>query len=92
MNNAQKYLLDNHIDDIVLNRDDYPENTTDNAEKWIYLSDVLEQYLAQSKLKNNGGLADVMGSFDHSIIDRIRFSQSDAEARRYIGTHLQNLP
>jgi len=37
-------------------------------------------------------LADVMGSFDHSIIDRIRNSQSDAEARRYIGTHLQNLP
>ena len=34
----------------------------------------------------------VMGSFDHKIIERIRNSQSDAEARRYLGQHIQNLP
>jgi hypothetical protein len=46
MNKAQKFLLENNLDDIVLNAKQYPENTTENAEKWIYLSDVLEQYLA----------------------------------------------
>ena len=34
----------------------------------------------------------IMGSFDHKNIERIRNSQSDAEARRYIGQHIQNLP
>ena len=46
MNKAQKFLLENNLDDIVLNSKQYKENTTENAEKWIYLSDVLEQYLA----------------------------------------------
>jgi len=47
MNEAQKFLLENNLDDIVLNAKQYPENTPENAKKWIYLSDVLEQYLAQ---------------------------------------------
>tara|TARA_R110000782_G_C14478406_1_gene375645 strand:+ start:89 stop:274 length:186 start_codon:yes stop_codon:yes gene_type:complete len=46
MNKAQKYLIDNNLDDIVLNAKEFTENTPDNAKKWIYLSDVLEQYLA----------------------------------------------
>lgn len=45
MNKAQKFLLENNLDDIVLNAKQYPKNTAENAEKWIYLSDVLEQYL-----------------------------------------------
>jgi len=45
MNEAQKFLLENNLDDIVLNAKQYPENTPENAKKWIYLSDVLEQYL-----------------------------------------------
>lgn len=51
MNEAQKYLLENNLNDIVLNTEQYPENTLENSKKWIYLSDVLEQYL-QSELKN----------------------------------------
>ena len=49
MNEAQKYLLENNLDDIVLNAKQCPENTLENSKKWIYLSDVLEQYLAQKK-------------------------------------------
>lgn len=49
LNEAQKFLLDNNLDDIVLNAKQYPENTPENAKKWIYLSDVLEQYLAQKQ-------------------------------------------
>ncbi len=45
MNKAQKFLLDNNLDDIVLNEKQYPENTN----KWIYLSDILEQYLAHNQ-------------------------------------------
>ena len=41
MNLAQLYLLQNNLDDIVLNADQYPENIPENAKKWIYLSDVL---------------------------------------------------
>ena len=49
MNKAQKFLLDNNLDDIVLNEKQYPENTPENANKWIYLSDILEQYLAHNQ-------------------------------------------
>ena len=49
MNEAQKYLLENNLDNIVLNAEQYPDNTLENSKKWIYLSDVLEQYLAQKK-------------------------------------------
>ena len=49
MNKAQKYLLENNLDDIVLNEKEYPENNIFNAEKWIYLSDILEQYLAENQ-------------------------------------------
>ena len=49
MNEAQKFLLENNLDDIVLNAKQYPENTAENAKKWIYLSDVLEQYLKQKQ-------------------------------------------
>ena len=52
MNEAQKYLLENNLDDIVLNAKFNLENTPENAKKWIYLSDVLGQYLAQKKGNN----------------------------------------
>ena len=44
MNEAQKYLLENNLDDIVLNAEQYPDNTLENSKKWIYLSDVLLKY------------------------------------------------
>lgn len=50
MNKAQKFLIDNGISDIVLNKNKYKENTIENAAKWIYLSDVLEQYAKQIKV------------------------------------------
>lgn len=49
MNKAQKFLLDKNLGDIVLNAKEYPENTPENAKKWIYLSDILEQYLEQNQ-------------------------------------------
>lgn len=49
MNKAQKFLLENNLDDIVLNAKQYPENTQENAKEWVYLSDVLEQYLEQNQ-------------------------------------------
>jgi len=49
MNKAQKYLIDNNLSDIVLNAKEFPKNTRENAKKWIYLSDVMEQYLAQNQ-------------------------------------------
>ena len=51
MNKAQKYLIDNNLADIVLNEKEFPENTPDNAKKWIYLSDVLTQYSEQQVSK-----------------------------------------
>ena len=44
---AQKYLLENNLDNKVLNAKEFPENTPENAKKWIYLSDVLNQYSKQ---------------------------------------------
>lgn len=49
MNEAQKFLIENNLDDIVLNAKQYPENTPENAKNWIYLSDILEQCLAQKQ-------------------------------------------
>lgn len=48
MNEAQKFLVENNLDDIVLNAKQYPENTPENANKWIYLSDVLQQFVSGS--------------------------------------------
>lgn len=44
MNEAQKYLIENGISDIVINSDVFPDNTPENADNWVYLSDVLDQY------------------------------------------------
>lgn len=49
MDKIQKYLIDNDIDNIVLNENEYPLNTPKNAGKWVYLSDVIEQYLTHIK-------------------------------------------
>ncbi len=32
----------------------------------------------------------VSGSFDHEIIEKVRKSSSDAEARRHLQSHIQN--
>lgn len=46
--------------------------------------------IAGIKVKNNCDLAHVSGSFNHDIIEKIRKSQSDAEARRKIAEHFRN--
>lgn len=46
----------------------------------------LEKENADLKLR----LGAVSGSFDHEIIEKVRNSQSDAEARRYLQSHIQN--
>ncbi len=45
MNRAQRFLIENNQADIVLNSDKYPDNTSQNAEKWIYLSDLMMVFL-----------------------------------------------
>jgi hypothetical protein len=50
MNEAQKYLLKNNLDDVVLNAMDYPENTPQNTKKWIYLSDMLMKFKYHKKV------------------------------------------
>ena len=46
---AQIFLLNTHIDDVVLNAKEYPENTKENAKEWIYLSSVLKAYSNQQQ-------------------------------------------
>lgn len=41
----EKYLLEKGLPNIVINEKEYPENTPENAKKWIYLSDVLKGHL-----------------------------------------------
>ena len=53
MNNAQKFLIENNLDDIVLNATKFKENTTENAKQWIYLSDILELYLESTQQELN---------------------------------------
>lgn len=56
--------------------------------QWELLIGILSE--AQEVVKNNIVLAAVSGSFDHDIIEKIRKSASDAEARRYLKSHIQN--
>ena len=64
MNKAQKFLLENNLDDIVLNAKQYPENTQENAKEWVYLSDVLEQYLEQNQALR---IHDVVGQSEQFV-------------------------
>ena len=66
MNKAQKFLLENNLDDIVLNAKQYPENTQENAKEWVYLSDVLEQYLEQNQSLR---IHNVVGQSDQLVCD-----------------------
>lgn len=43
---AQKFLIDNNCDDLVLNRAQYRENTPENAQKWIYASELMAAFAA----------------------------------------------
>mgnify|MGYP003144484798 CR=1 FL=1 len=47
MNAEEKYLLRLGFDNPVMNADEYPLNNSQNAEKWLYLSDILREYHAQ---------------------------------------------
>jgi len=40
----ETFLLINGIDNIVVNKKDYPENTEENAKYWIYVSDIMENW------------------------------------------------
>lgn len=81
MNKAQKFLLENNLGDIVLNAKHYPENTPENAKKWVYLSDVLEQYLTHNQalhIRDIVGQSEqycgckVKGAFDTETLHRCR--------------------
>jgi uncharacterized protein (DUF2225 family) len=83
MNKAHKYLIDNNLDDIVLNAKEFTENTPDNAKKWIYLSDVLEQYLA---LKQGQKLTTpvVLKSFTpEQVLEELEDEENIYDARKY---------
>lgn len=43
MNKAREFLIENDINDVVLNETQYPGN----PDNWVFVSDVLEQYLEQ---------------------------------------------
>ena len=51
MTDSEKYLLENGIDNIVLNADEFTENTPENAGEWIYLSEVLTQFAQEQGSK-----------------------------------------
>ena len=44
---AQKYLLDNGLDDLILNKTKYRLNTPENAKNWKYVSDVVVEFSNQ---------------------------------------------
>lgn len=56
--------------------------------QWELLIGILSE--AQEVVKNNIVLAAVSDSFDHEIIEKVRNSQSDAEARRHLQNHIKN--
>jgi polyhydroxyalkanoate synthesis regulator phasin len=58
--------------------------------QWQYelLAEILN--IADEVVKNYDLLAIVSNSFSHEIIEKIRNSKSDAEARRYIKQHIKN--
>lgn len=53
-NKAQKYLPDKGLDDIVINANKYPENKTENAKKWVYVSDVMMNFLNSQNINEAG--------------------------------------
>lgn len=67
MNKAQKYLLDKKLSDVVLNKKEYAENTPENAKKWIYLSDLLEEYSAHENMVTDGDNLDELDATDGSL-------------------------
>jgi hypothetical protein len=38
------WLLENEYNDVVTNASEFPANTKENAQKWIYVSDILEHF------------------------------------------------
>ena len=46
-NRAKEYLIKNGHNDIVHNAEQYPTNTPENADKWVYTSDLLTDYAKQ---------------------------------------------
>jgi hypothetical protein len=81
--NAEKFLKDSNLSSVA-------DGDTLGL-KVVYEDDVIylmEKY-HQSKV-NNVALDDVRNSFSHEIIEKIRNSKSDAEARRHINRHIKN--
>ena len=54
MNEAQKYLIENGISDIVINIDLFPDNTPENADNWVYLSASLQGKYVGAMERGNG--------------------------------------
>jgi len=77
MKEIQQFLIKKGYDDIVLNKEKYPENTPENAKKWKYLSDVINEYVSerQENIKHSDKhdskalhIADVSKRFDFNDV------------------------
>jgi hypothetical protein len=51
--NAEQFLLNHNLDNVVLNAKEFPANTPENAGKWVYASDTMEKYAAQKLSEHN---------------------------------------
>lgn len=71
---AQKYLIENQLDDLVLNAADYPNNTPDNAKKWVYASGAMMNFAAayhQEQTKGNNLHYDSLQECCSKILDKV---------------------
>lgn len=69
---AQKYLLDNNLNDEVLNKSRYRENTLENAKKWKHASDVMIDFAEQKCKEQRDICADKTikgGYYRHAILN-----------------------
>ena len=66
MKKSHKFLLDKELDNLVVNAAKYPENTKQNAEKWVYVSDLLEEYSGESEEDSGKRLFAVSLIYSHN--------------------------
>ena len=82
MKAINEFLLKNKIGNVVINAKQFPENTPENAENWIYLSEKFEEYALQEKIKL---LKNILNNPEY-IIEKINDAIAYEETRLFILT------
>lgn len=86
-NKAQRFLIENRLDDLTLNRGHLRGNTPENAKKWVYASDAMMVFLSANTKEKLDSVV-----FDSEIKEAFKGTDfGSGDKRKILWKHLKDM-